>query len=115
MDFIVENWPLLVAVVAIAGVVTAAIIAFYKLPLPQKYKKVLEWLLQAVIAAEQKFGAKTGQAKLSYVYDLFIARFPFVSKILSFNKFSELVDAALDKFRKMLSDSLELQDYVAQK
>ena len=62
-------------------------------------------MLLAVITAEQKFGSETGVIKLRFVYDLFVSKFPWIAKILSFDKFSELVDEALDKMRLLLEEN----------
>ena len=45
--------------------------------------KVREWLLYAVTKAEKELGAGTGKLKLRYVYDMFVARFEWLSMMLS--------------------------------
>lgn len=67
-------------------------------------QKVLNWLVWAVGQAEQEFGGGTGQLKLRSVYNMFVQRFPNMSLIISFKRFSELVDGALDIMREMLKN-----------
>jgi len=85
---------------------------FVKLPRGEQIKKVQEWLLWAVTEAEKQFGGGTGQIKLRYVYDLFVVRFPVIAKIISFDTFSDMVDAALEKMRKLLETNQQVEMYV---
>lgn len=103
MDFIIENWYVIIAaLVALAGAGIAAY-AFFKLPRTEQLDKVREWLLWAVTNAEKELGDGTGQIKLRQVYDLFVVRFPWLAKIVSFGVFSELVDEALEKMNGLLA------------
>lgn len=102
MKFLVENWPAIIAIIAVIAAAASFIYNFVKLPHSVQIAKVKEWLLWAVAEAEKRFGSKTGQLKLRYVYDMFTARFPFAAKFLSFEQFSNLVDEALEKFNKIL-------------
>ena len=65
--------------------------------------RVNNWLLQAVVAAEEAFGSKTGQLKLSSVYAKFEETFPNFAKIIKFDDFSALVDKALVIVKNMAS------------
>jgi hypothetical protein len=77
------------------------------------YKKKIEvWLLQAVIQAEKQLGSGTGKVKLSFVYDMFLTRFPVVSKLISFNTFSSLVDEVLVTMRELLEKNVFVNNYV---
>ena len=67
-------------------------------------QKVLNWLVWAVGQAEQEFGGGTGQLKLRSVYNQFIKMFPKLSAVITFNRFSELVDKALLILDKMLKN-----------
>lgn len=115
MEFLVSNWMLIVALIAAIGVGGYAIYAFVKRPTTEQISKVTEWLLYAVTAAEKELGSGTGQIKLRYVYDMFIAKFPYLVKVIPFETFSILVDEALDKFRNMLDTNTNLQSYIEQK
>ncbi len=112
MEFLVSNWVLIVALIAAIGVGGYAVYAFVKRPTTEQISKVKEWLLYAVTAAEKELGSGTGQIKLRYVYDMFIAKFPYLVKAIPFEMFSMLVDEALDKFKGMLESNTNLQTYV---
>lgn len=95
-------------------VVGVGALALYLINLDKKRRiEVLkEWLLLAVIQAEKELGGGTGQVKLRFVYDLFLTKFTWLSKMISFEAFSLLVDEALYKMRDMLNSNTNLQEYV---
>lgn len=115
MEFLVNYWYFLVAAIAILAVAGYAVYVFIKRPTTEQIAKVKEWLLYAVTAAEKELGSGTGQIKLRYVYDMFIAKFPYLVKVIPFEVFSVLVDETLDKFREMLNNNTNLQSYIEQK
>lgn len=90
----------------------ALTIYFFKLDKKKRIEVLKEWLLLAVIQAEKELGNGTGQVKLRFVYDLFLEKFTWLSRIISFETFSILVDDALDKMRFMLAANSELQNYI---
>lgn len=112
MEWLVDNWYLVVATIAIIVVSVIAVITYFQLPRSEKIKKVQEWLLYAVEKAEEEFGSATGQIKLRYVYDMFVTKFPAISKVISFDTFSFMVDAALIEFKKILKGNQALQNKV---
>ena len=75
-------------------------------------KSIEEWLLLAVIEAEKQLGSKTGKIKLRLTFDWFISTFPIISKFVSFNVFSSLVDTALIEMKSILDDNKECKNYV---
>lgn len=89
-----------------------AIIKFVKLGKDKKLEMVNEWLLLAVVQAEKELGGGTGQIKLRYVYDMFIAKFKYFAMMITFEQFSLMVDIALDKMKVMLKDNSQLQNYI---
>ena len=105
MKFIVENWFVIVAVVAAGGSIGYAIYFFSKMPSDKQLNKVREWLLYAVTRAEKELGAGTGKLKLRYVYDMFMARFEWLAKGVTFDMFALMVDEALEKMRLMLDSN----------
>lgn len=117
MDFAIltNNWAavLLLAWILIAVLVT--LVWFMRLPREDQIAKVREWLLWAVITAERQLGGGTGQLKLRSVYDMFVVRFPTVSKLISFEFFSNMVDEALVEMRKLIETNKAVQAYVSGK
>lgn len=64
MEFIIENWPLIVAALAVIAAVVVAVARFVGLPTEKQLAKVKEWLLWAVTEAEKDLGGGTGKLKL---------------------------------------------------
>ena len=82
MEWIVNNWGLLlILVMAVAGLIYL---------IRNDKKKAKKWLLLACLEAEKEFGSKTGVIKLRYVYDMFLATFPVLSKFMSFRSRGEV-------------------------
>ncbi len=114
MEFIIENWHIILAAVALGAVGGVLTYKFFKQPTSKQVAKVKEWLLVAVVEAEKKFGSGTGKLKLRSVYDLFVARWPWLAKIVTFETFSGWVDEALDTVEDWLKDDA-VAEYVAEK
>lgn len=112
MNWITENWAILVAVFSFVCVFAAGVIYFLRQPSSVQKDKIKSWLLWAVSQAETELGGGTGKLKLVKVYDLFIGRFPKISGIMSFGVFSTLVDEALIEMRKMLEERPEIKNIV---
>ncbi|WP_312044822.1 hypothetical protein [Anaerotignum sp.] len=112
MMWLVENWFVLIAVLAVSAVGSVATYRFYGLPSAKQIETIKEWLLYACIEAEKALGNGTGQLKLRYVYDLFITRFPAVARMISFTVFSGWVDAALEEMRIMLTQNKAIREVV---
>ena len=96
MDNTIWIWAIL-----LAAFIIAAVISVIKIFGEQKVKN---WLVWAVGVAESAFGSGTGQLKLRSVYKEFIQMFPKLSIIITFTRFSELVDDALEILRQMLEN-----------
>ena len=107
-----ENILIGIGIVGLVLVAVVAVIQFVKSDRSTQINKIREWLLFAVIEAEKALGSKTGAAKLSYVYNLFVTKFPVMSSIISFEKFSSLVDEALVKMKEVLDNSEDLQKFI---
>ena len=112
MEFILENWPIIVAVIAVVAVAAVAVARFVGLPTEAELSKVREWLLWAVTEAEKDLGGGTGKLKLRQVYDLFVTRFPWLAKLVSFELFSDMVDDALEEMREMLDTNQAVKAFV---
>lgn len=112
MNFIVENWFVIVAAGAGIAVVAYTTYTFFRMPNEKQLNRVREWLLYAVVVAEKKLGAGTGKIKLRYVYDMFVARFDWIAKVITFEMFSMMVDEALEKMKDMLKNNEAVQRLV---
>lgn len=98
MKWLVDNWSLLVVVTA---VVTCVILS--------GKKSIKEWLLYAVFMAESEWGSGTGKLKLRTAYDMFVSKYPIISKLIPFSVFSLWVDEALKEMRKILEENLDIK------
>ncbi len=114
INFILDNWYLLLVLLFCVVVAVLTIKKFLQQPQDKQIAKVQEWLLYAVAQAEKEFGSGTGQLKLRFVYDSFVARFPQVAAMITFETFSTMVDIALSKFNNMLTSNKKVQSYVNQ-
>ncbi len=114
MNWIIENWFLVVGFTAVAAMVVYAVRRFFGLPTDKQVEKIKEWLVWACIEAERKLQSGTGQLKLRQVYDAFCAvpAFSAVAKLISFETFSEWVRDALKEAKTMLTKNYNLALYV---
>lgn len=112
VKFMVENWYLLIAGLALAVAACFMLYRFFQLPTKKQIARIKQWLLYAVAEAEKELGSGTGQLKLRQVYDLFVQRFPAVAAVISFDTFSGWVDEALEQMREMLAKNEQVAAYV---
>jgi hypothetical protein len=112
MEWFINNWSVLVAIVAILVVAGFVVYKFAGLPTSEQVSKIKEWLLLAVTRAEKELGSGTGTLKLRIVYDLFMTKFPVAAKIVSFETFSLWVDEALDKMKELLAENEKVNELV---
>ena len=112
MNWILNNWYILLAMTAILGAAGFAAYRFLWLPRETQLAKVREWLLWAVTRAEKELGGGTGKLKLRQVYDLFVVRFPWLVRVVSFELFSGMVDDALEEMRRMLQTNTSVKALV---
>ena len=114
MNWLVENWFLIVALAAVIGAVVFAVYRFVGLPSEEQKKKIREWLIWACIEAEKKLQSGTGQLKLRQAYDMFCAvpAFSWVARVTSFDKFTNWVNDALKTAKEMLVNNKNLALYV---
>ncbi len=112
MEFIVNNWALIVALIAAVVAAVFYVVKFKNLPTAAQIAKVKEWLLYAVTMAEKELGGGTGKLKLRYVYDLFLTKFTWLAKVISFEQFSALVDEALEEMKKLLANNEAVKEIV---
>lgn len=102
LDFLIDNWAVLVAGLAALAAAGVAVWRFAGLPTQAQLEKVREWLLWAVTEAEKELGGGTGALKLRQVYDMFVTRFPWLAKVIPFELFSQMVDETLEEMRELL-------------
>lgn len=112
MEFIVNNWYIIVALIVCLCGAAYAVYRFVQLPNDAQIAKVKAWLLWAVTEAERELGGGTGKLKLRQVYDLFVQRFPWLVRVVSFDLFATWVDDALDEMRAMLEKNAAVQAHV---
>lgn len=93
----------------IIGIIVLLIVGFIAL----QFKSFKDWLVWGVSQAEAYLGSGVGQLKLQYVYNLSIERFPFITKIITFNMFSNFVDAALVKMREMIDNNEKIKNILS--
>lgn len=104
MEWIVNNWGLvLILVMAVAGLIYL---------IRNDKEKAKKWLLLACLEAEKEFGSKTGVIKLRYVYNMFLAKFPVLSKFMSFEQFSNMVDTALEEMKHLINTNMAVFNFV---
>lgn len=111
VNFIAEYWHLIIIFGACAATSCICVYKWFKQPTEMQVENIKKWLLYAVTEAETTLGSNTGQLKLHMVYDMAIERFSWLS-IVSFDKFSEWVDEALDEMRLMLSNNKSINKIV---
>lgn len=114
MNWLIENWYLLIGTAALIGAAVAIVKGFIGLPNETQIKKIKEWLLWACVEAEKELQSGTGQLKLREVWNLFCAvpAFNWIAKVISFELFSEWVKDALVEVKKMLVTNDKLAEYV---
>ena len=112
VEMLVNNWYMVVALIAVIVVIVTAVYAFFQLPTSKQIEKVKKCLLAWVIEAERELGGGTGKAKLSTVYGMFVTAFPVVKNFISFDTFSQWVDEALDEMRRMLEENQNLKNVI---
>ena len=112
MEMIIENWALIVAVLALSAACVLAVARFVQLPSAAQLEKVQNWLLLAVSEAERELGGGTGGRKLRKVYDKILIKFTWLAKVVSFKRFEEMVKKALAEMEKMLAENKNAREYV---
>ena len=112
MTFLLEYAEYILPVLIFIGGGVSALFRWRKLSAQKRYDQLRGWLLQAVVLAEREYGSGTGRMKLSTVYDKFCERFPWLAKVITFDKFSGYVDDALGEMSSMLQNNTALASIV---
>ena len=112
LKMIIENWLIFVIVLILVLFAVYAVLRFLKLTPQQQLGRVKTALLYMVTEAEKELKSKTGRVKRSMVWEWLVERFPIISLFITEEKYDELLDQALDEFRRMLEGNDSLYDYV---
>ena len=114
MNWLVDNWYLVVAGLAGLAFVIYCLYTFFGMPTEKQIEKVKEWLIFATLQAEKELQSGTGQLKLRQVYNMFCAvpAFTWIAKVVSFDLFSMWVADALVEVKQMLINNKTLAEYV---
>ena len=115
INFIQEYWYLIVAAIAVTSVVSIKVYKWFKKPNNEQLEQVRQWLLYAVAKAEKELGSGTGQLKLRYVYNMFIAKFPVIAMFIKFEDFSSMVDKALEELEELINNNVQIENFVLNK
>ena len=112
MEWLINNWYLIVAAIAVVTAIVVSVKKFVGLPTEQQIESLKEWLKWAVTEAEKELGSGTGQLKLRRVYDLALAKFPWIARLVPFEEFSMWVDEALSWLNKQLESNKAITSMV---
>lgn len=112
MSWLIDNWYVVIGLLAVLVCAGFAIYKFFGLPTEKQIACIKEWLKYAVAMAEKELGSGTGQLKLRYVYNMFVDKFPSVSKIIPFETFSTWVDEALVWLENQLGKNNNISQYI---
>ena len=110
MTFIENYW----VIIPLVALVFILIKEYLRLPSEKQMQQVRKWMLWTVAQAEIKLGSGTGKLKLSMVYGMFVDRFPWLAKVISFEKFSELTDKSLEELNGLISENKNAKDLISQ-
>ena len=113
--WLINNLDVIIGIICLVLVVGFGVYQFALLGKDKQIDKIKEWLLFAVIQAEQHLGGGTGKVKLRFVYDMFVDKFKVISMLISFEDFSLMVDEALEIMRDMLASNEKVKEYVEKK
>lgn len=102
MTILFANIELVLLVIAILFVVGYKLYQLAKTPSEKRQELIKTWLVEAVLVAEQKYGSKAGELKLSYVYRMFVNRFGWLGTLVSEEVFKKLVDEAIEIMEKTI-------------
>lgn len=109
MRWLVDNWFIVVALIAIVIATYFYFSEFSNEPTDVQITSIKEWLKYAVVQAEKELGSGTGQLKLRMVYNMAIDKFPVLMGIVSFELFSCWVEEALIWMDKQLETNEKIR------
>ena len=95
MNYLIENWYIIVGLICVGVVLGMTIYHFVLLPNDKKMALFKETLASLVKEAEELIGSGKGQEKLEWVYNTISKKFPLVTMFMSNEEFTSLVNDAL--------------------
>lgn len=102
---IMDHWAAIVVGILLAAGLILKLHSLWK-------GNIIEWLIDVCATMEKAFGGGTGFLKLRGAYNEFIGAFPILSKLISFESFSFMVDEALAELKKNLALNRKISDYI---
>ena len=112
MEWIVNNWSLVVVLIAAVVCATVYVKKFLNKPTDEQINALKEWMLWITLEAERQLGGGTGKAKLRFCYNEFCKTFSWMAKIMTFDEFSCLIDSVLIDMRKLLETNEAIKGFV---
>lgn len=112
MEWISNNYVLLIGLIIIGAGAGIATYQFMKKTDDQRIEAIKEWLKYAVTVSESAMQSGTGALKLQYVWSMATAQFPFITKLLTFEQFSQMVDDALVWMKEQLEKNPNIKAIV---
>lgn len=112
LKILADNWAILVAMICGVAFVTTMVVKFMNMPSAKQIENLMEWLKIAVVEAEKALGTGTGSLKLRSVYESAVIAFPWIAKYMTFEKFSELVDVALEWMKEQIEKNQYIKEYI---
>ena len=107
MEWLISNFGVIFGIMMLAICVIWGVVKFFKMGRDKQVAQIKEWLIYACTIAEKELGSGTGQLKLRYVYDMFLSKVGWLKYVISFEKFSEMVDEALVTVNQILNKPKE--------
>lgn len=95
MEWLSNNYVLVIGLIVIGAGAGITAYNFIKKTNERRIEAIKQWLKYAVTVAETAMQGGTGALKLQYVWSMATAQFPVITKLLTFEQFSKMVDEAL--------------------
>lgn len=112
MEWLANNWILVISGIAILVMSTLIVIDFIKMPKAKQRESLKKLLRALVVKAELEFGSGTGELKLAQVYAWAVAEYPWVAVLLTYEQFDEYVKNALEWMKKQLETNPSFKAYL---
>lgn len=84
---------------------------FFKSSKNDQITTIKHVLLYLVAQAEKELSNGTGDLKLAKVYNEFVAEYPDLAKVITYEQFKVIVDDVLDNFKNLLNNN-DIASYI---